>query len=740
MKKNRTRILIGLALVLMILAHVTHHLRVPFIDSLETLIYDARLRLTMPRTQDPRIVILDLDEKSLVEPERGGEGHWPWPRDRLALMLDKLFNHYKIAVVGFDIVFAERDRSSGIRVLDQLAAQDLKHVADFQSTLTRIRPQLDFDELFGRSMKDRAVVLGYTFLGQEVAKNVLPPPVLTAASFKGQAPAVARFLGYSGNLEVLQKNAAAAGHFNPVHDNDGIVRRVPILGTYRDGYYEPLSLAMLRLVLGSPPVEAIMADEGMSTGYSGLEGVRIGKYKIPIDEEGAALVPYRGPRESFKYFSLVDVINERVDVSELRGKIALVGATAPGLMDLRATPVDPVYPGVEIHANLIAGMLDESIKHKPAYALGAEFAIVLFLGVAMSLWLPVLTPQQATLVTLTLLVLALGINLSLFHYAHIVLPLASGLGMILLLFALNMVYGFFVEARGRRQITGLFGQYVPPELVDEMSRDPEKFSMEGESREMTVLFTDVRGFTTISEGLEPKVLSQLMNDFLTPLTEVIYRHRGTIDKYMGDCIMAFWGAPLNDPNHARNGVLAGLEMQRTLRGMQAQFRAKNWPEIRIGVGLNTGRMSVGNMGSRVRLAYTVMGDAVNLASRLEGLTKEYGADIIVGEDTQQAVPGIVFREIDRVRVKGKDTAVTIYEPLGLEGEVTKAVLDETHLFHDALEVYRKQEWDMAEQKLLELKKISPDDRLYDTFLEHIAFLRAHSPGPGWDGAFTFQTK
>ena len=740
MRRNWTRIAIGLALVLMFLAHVTDHLRVPFIDTLETIIYDVRLRLTMPRTQDPRIVILDIDEKSLVEPERGGEGHWPWPRDRLALMLDKLFDHYKIAVVGFDVVFAERDRSSGIRVLDQLAAQEFKHVPDFQTTLTRIRPQLDFDELFGRSMKDRAVVLGYTFFTEEQAKGTLPAPVLTKASFKGQAPSIARFLGYTGNLDVLQKYAAAAGHFNPVNDKDGLVRRVPILATYGDGYYEPLSLAMLRLVLGSPPVKPIMGDDDMSTGYIGLEAVRIGKYVVPVDEEGAALVPYRGPQKSFKYFSLVDVIQERVDVSELRGKIVLVGATAPGLLDLRATPVDPVFPGVEIHANLIAGMLDESIKHKPAYALGAEFALVLFLGIAMSFWLPVLTPQQATLVTLTLLVLALGINVSLFHYAHIVLPLASGLGVILLLFGLNMIYGFFVEARGRRQITGLFGQYVPPEVVDEMAKDPEKASMEGESREMTVLFTDVRGFTTISEGLEPKALSQLMNDFLTPLTEVIYRHRGTIDKYMGDCIMAFWGAPLTDPNHARNGILAGLEMQRTLKAMQPEFKAKNWPEIRIGVGLNTGRMSVGNMGSRVRLAYTVMGDAVNLASRLEGLTKEYGADIIVGEDTQQALPDIVFREIDRVRVKGKDVAVTIYEPLGVEGEVTKAVLDETHLFHNALELYRKQEWDMAEQTLLELKKIAPDTRLYDTFLERITFLRANLPEPGWDGAFTFQTK
>jgi adenylate cyclase len=209
---------------------------------------------------------------------------------------------------------------------------------------------------------------------------------------------------------------------------------------------------------------------------------------------------------------------------------------------------------------------------------------------------------------------------------------------------------------------------------------------------------------------------------------------------MGDCIMAFWGAPLDDPNHARNGVLAGLEMQRTLKAMEPELRAKNWPDIRIGVGLNTGRMSIGNMGSKVRLAYTVMGDAVNLASRLEGITKEYGADIIVGEDTKNAIPDVVFREIDRVRVKGKDTAVTIFEPLGLAGEVQKSILDEAELFHESLELYRQQEWDMAELRLLRLKTTAPDVRLYDTFLERIAFLRSTPPGPGWDGAFTFQSK
>jgi adenylate cyclase len=310
----------------------------------------------------------------------------------------------------------------------------------------------------------------------------------------------------------------------------------------------------------------------------------------------------------------------------------------------------------------------------------------------------------------------------------------------LMLFIVNMGYGFFVEARGKRQITGLFGQYVPPELVDEMAKDPGKFSMRGESRDMTVLFTDIRDFTSIAERLDPETLSQLMNEFFTPLTEIIQKYRGTIDKYMGDCIMAFWGAPVKDPLHARNAVLAALEMQRAVGDMHAAFKARNWPEIRIGIGVNSGRMSVGNMGSRVRLAYTVVGDAVNLASRLEGVTKEYGVAILVGEDTKRAVTNISFREIDRVRLKGKDTAIAIFEPLGAEDCVTGNQLEEVRGFAEALNAFRAQDWQGAEQQLIVLKKRFSPAHLYEVFLERIAVLRKQPPGPTWDGAFTFQTK
>jgi adenylate cyclase len=281
---------------------------------------------------------------------------------------------------------------------------------------------------------------------------------------------------------------------------------------------------------------------------------------------------------------------------------------------------------------------------------------------------------------------------------------------------------------------------VPPELVDEMSENPGNFTMEGESREMTVLFSDVRGFTTISEGLSPKELSRLMNEYMTPMTRIIHKHRGTIDKYIGDAIMAFWGAPLADPEHSRHALLAAMEMQQALAPLREQFKAKGWPEIRIGVGINTGTMSVGNMGSEFRMAYTVMGDAVNLASRLESLTKQYGVGIIVGEHTKKALPDVVFRELDRVRVKGKDEPVAIYEPLGAAGQVDKTALDELELFQRALKLYRAQDWDLAEVQLLNLQKSSPESTLYRLYLERITHFRANPPGVEWDGVFTFKTK
>lgn len=739
MKQHLPRIALGVVLVLLLLPHAAHWFKLPFVEQLDAMLYDYRLRLTMPGTKDERVVIVDIDEASLRQ-----EGRWPWSRDRLALLVDKLMTGHGVSVLGFDVVFSETDESSGLRVLDQLARERLQDNPDFRSALADIRPQLEYDRVFAAAIRGKPVVLGYVFLVSEgSATGVLPAPALQVRDLGGRKVDFFAGKGFTANLAALQENAVGAGHFNPLPDFDGVTRRVPMLAEFQGGLYESLSLAVVRALLGMPPVTPGLVQT-RSRDYSGLEwlelGTARGSLRIPVDQNVATLVPYRGQRGSFTYMSAADVLRDKVAPGALKGKIVLVGTTAPGLFDLRATPVDSVYPGVEIHANLIAGILDQNLKLKPPYVIGAEVVQLLAVGGALSLLLPLLTPLRATLAAAAVMALLLAFNLWVWTAGNLVLPLASAMLAVIGVFVANMSYGYFVEARSKRKITGLFGRYVSPALVEEMSKHPDDVSMEGDSREMSVLFSDVRGFTTISEGMEPRELSRLMNEFLTPLTQVIYEHRGTVDKYMGDCIMAFWGAPLSDKDHARNAVLAGLGMQRRLAELQPQFRARKWPEIRVGVGVNSGRMSVGNMGSEIRVAYTVMGDAVNLASRLEGITKQYGVTMVVGEQTRKLCPDIVFRELDRVRVKGKEEPVAIYEPIGLQQDVDKARLDQIKLFHEALRAYRAQDWDRAEMNLLNLARATPGEPLYEIYAKRVQFFRTRSPGAGWDGVFVFETK
>jgi adenylate cyclase len=740
LKKNAILIALGVMLVLLFVGNAAHFYRLNFIDRLSAILYDYRLRISMPNSVDDRIVILDINEQSLKE-----EGRWPWSRDRMALLMDQLFDRYGVAVVGFDVVFAEKDNSSGLNVLQKLGQNQLKSDAGFQAALGQIAPQLEYDKLFATKIKNRKVVLGYYLTSQKDhnTSGLLPAPTFPAGAFKNSLIGFTSWNGYGANLPELQSAALSGGHFNPLVDTDGVVRRVPMLVECNGAYYSSLSLAMVQVLLGEPPVTLGYAD-GKSSGYSGLEWLELNaanqRYKIPVDHEVASLIPYRGKQGSFSYISIADVLHDRVDPLKLKDKIVLVGTTAPGLLDMRSTPVSEVYPGVEVHANMIAGMLDQDLKQQPAYMLGAEVLWLLLVGIALSVLLPLLTPMRAILVSIVMFAISQALSQAMWQYADVVMPIANSLVMIALLFALNMSYGYFVESRTKRQITNLFGQYVPGELVDEMSRHPESVSMEGESREMTVLFSDVRGFTTISEGLDPKELSLLMNEFLTPLSRIVYKHRGTIDKYMGDCIMAFWGAPLPDAQHARNAILAGMEMQATMGALQDRFKERGWPPIKIGVGVNTGRVSVGNMGSEVRVAYTVMGDEVNLASRLEGITKQYGVGIIVGQNTKAAVPDFVYRELDHVRVKGKDKPIAIFEPIGLVSEVDKTVQDELKLFHEMRRLYRKQNWEQAELQLMNLQRMSPQTELYRIYVERIAYFRKNPPASDWDGVFVFDTK
>lgn len=727
------RIALGLAITLFFVAHAAEWFptadgKLRFVSQLDNIIYDTRLRMSMPRGVDERLVILDIDEKSL-----GELGRWPWSRKLMAELVDKLFERHGVAVLGFDVVWAERDSSSGIEVLDRIA----RDVPAFQSAYAKLRPGLDFDARFAASMKDRPVVLGYYFNFEEraVKANALPRPVLPKGSFEGRRVFFPTIFGHTGNLALYLDSAAGAGHINPLTDFDGVLRRVPLVVEYEGEYYEAFALAMVRALLARQTGTRPAVEAGFPEGGADLEWLRAGSLQIPVDAGAAALVPYRG-REGFRYVSLADVAADRIAPGALKGKIAIIGTTAPTLQDMRSTPIADVYPGVAIHAHMIAGILDGEVKKRPLYVVGAEVVLLLIGGIALALLIPRLSALWATLVT------ALGIALiAAFNFAvwqgGLVLPLAASVLIAAAIYVLNMAYGYFVESRSKRRLAGRFREYVPPEVVAKMELDPDKYD-KPKSAELTILFSDIRGFTSISEALTPDALRDYINEYLTDMSSIIRdRHRGTLDKYIGDAIMAFWGAPVEDPQHARNALLAALAMQRHCAPLNARFAARGWPALKIGIGVNSGTVRVGDMGSRLRRAYTAMGDAVNVASRLEGRTKAYGVGILVGEATRSRVQDVVFREVDRVKVKGKDEAITIYEPLGLEGEISR---DELRLWGDVLHAYRTRDWDAASMSLGHLLALNPGCGLYGITLQKVQEKRRNPPPADWDGVTVFDEK
>ena len=726
----------GLAIVLIFLVHEAEWFQFRFLQQLELWAYDTRLRLFMPNTLDPRIVILDIDEKSL-----NAEGRWPWSRNKLATMIHQLFERYHVKVVGFDVAFAEPDPSSGLASLDQIAKGDLAGNPEYLAWLQKSRETLDYDKLFAEEIGKYPVVLGFFLGGKTDKAGVLPFPTFQEKALGDPNWVFMHNLatGFSGNIKPLQDKAAAAGHLYPSLDFDGVTRRVPIFMKYGEGYYEALSFAMTRTLLGNVPAKINVRPPAVAN-LATIPSVDIGTLHIPLDERMSALVPYRGASGVFRYISATDVIRGTLPAEELKDKIVIVGTSAQGLLDLRSTPVREDFPGVEVHANLISGFLDQKIMHKPDLVLAISVLTILLIGVPFAILLPRLSALVSTASISIVFVIVVCINLYAWKMQEYVLNISAPVSMLVALYLLNMAWGFFMETRSRRLITGLFGTYVPKELVDQMSKNPEEYSMRGESRDMTVLFSDVRDFTSISEGLTPEGLKDLMNAYLTAMTEVIQEKRGTIDKYIGDLVMAFWGAPLSDPEHALHGVEAALAMQKRLRALDDDFVKRGWPILNAGVGLNCGEMSVGDMGSKFRRAYTVMGDAVNLGSRLEGLTKEYGVGILVSENIVKAAQGFVYREIDFVAVKGRTAGIPIYEPIGKVGEVGETTLTEIDKFHKALEWYRKQRWNEAEEGMKNLRFASPETKIYKMYLTRIAEYRANPPGADWNGLWKWTTK
>lgn len=722
----------SLLIVLVFLLHATGYWNISLFNKLEQMTYDIRIRQTLPNSGDPQILIVDIDEDSLRE-----IGQFPWPREYIAQMLYILFAEYEISTIGFDIVFAEPDRRGASEALSNM----LEQRPELKELLEPLITEMNGDRQLAELLAQVPSVLGF-YLDREREKDTpsvgqLPQPLELISPINPQLLPIPKSNRFSANQPVLQENAMSGGFFdNPLVGQDGVFRRVPMLQEYKGQYYQSLSLGLVRSVLGNPPIELIVSgDESNPI----LEALDVGGFQIPVDNHSGALVPYYGRRGTFEYISVVDIFRQTVPKEKLQGAIVLFGASAPGLLDLRTTPIESVYPGVEVHANLVAGILHQSFKHQPAYTIGGEILLILILGLLLTFTLPLMQPVFI-LVGSSLIFLGIWSgNLWLWTDYNWVFPLATPLLLSALIIAYQLAYGYLIESRGKRQLTRLFGQYVPPELVDEMDQDPSSISLEGESRDMTVLFSDVRGFTTISEGLSPEELTRLMNAFLTPITGVIHDHRGTIDKYMGDAVMAFWGAPLNDPKHASHGVKAGLEMIKVMHELAPEFKKRGWPELRIGVGLNTGMMNVGNMGSEFRMAYTVLGDAVNLGSRLEGLTKQYGVDLMVSETTAEAASEYEYRQLDLVRVKGKHEPVAIFEPMGLKGMLDQKTSDNLEKFHQALDYFKAQQWGYAERLLNELKE-GDQHLLYDVYLDRVQHYRDNPPGEDWDGVFTHTSK
>lgn len=741
---------------------------------LDNVIYDQRFNMLTPssRSSDPAIVIVDYDQKSL---ER--EGQWPWSRFKLAQLVEQLAG-YGALVVGFDVFFPEYERNlaSELQSRIELAPDYAELAGPLLPQLEQYSELFDGDRAFADAMQSVDTVLGFSFsLDPDARGGMLPEPIFRIDDADRAVISLQSMLGYTANVDVLQEAARGAGFFDTVPDIDGIIRSSPLIMQYGDEIYPSLALDMARLYLFADEFSAdIEAD---ATGRkSELHGVFMGGVRIPTDANGRVRVPYIGPSRSYPYLSATDVLRGTLSAEEeelLFNSLVLVGTTATGLYDLRATPVQEVYPGVEIHANILNAILNSSrslvvegeaaegeaeqgrfsgmlsVLHegrmspfpvRPDWERGVIRFGIIVIGIGLSLIYPYLGPALLGVSSISFLVGLTLLNFQMWSRYNLDFSLVILWLLIILITTVNMTYGFLKESLSRRAIKGMFDQYVPPAHIDAMLNDPDKYNFEGESKELSVLFSDIRGFTSISEKLTAVQLKAMLNDFFTPITGIIFEHQGTIDKYVGDMVMAFWGAPLDDPDHRAHAVMAALKMQQKVEELKPVFHEKGFPEVNVGIGINTGMMSVGDMGSTYRRSYTVLGDAVNLGSRLEGITKVYGVKILIGEETHDGLNGFLCRQIDKVQVKGKEEPIRIYQPLCRDAEASpelRALVDD---WHRAFALYQQQQWDAAEALLHELQQRDPGTFLYSLYLERIAGLRQEVLPADWDGSFRHTSK
>ena len=689
---------------------------------------------TSPRDSAVRpVVIVDIDESSL-----SAFGQWPWPRTILADLLTRLYE-WQAAAIAFDVIFPEPDRSS--------LNEAVKHFRDLDDdTRGRLLHLPSNDEVFAQAIGRGNVVLGQAGINAFHPRSLEKPPETAFATVgPDPSPYLIAFPYILRNLPKLEQAAVGHGLISIRTERDGMVRRVPIVMQAEDKIVPALTLDLLRVATGSSTI-MIRTDE------SGIQSVAVPGLELPTDRNGRIWV-YFGPHDKARFVSAKDVVEGNVAPERFAGKLVLVGTSAIGLLDVKTTPVLSAMPGVEVHAQLLEAALTNSLLVAPSYAIVVEMIGALIGGVVLAL----LAPAASVLMLFASAALAAAAFVAaswiLFSRYQMLFDATFPLIATLSVYKSMVLMGSFREQVDRRRIRSAFAQYLSPTLVEQLANSPQRLVLGGEERVITVLFSDVRGFTTIAETYKdnPHGLTTLMNRFLTPLTNAIMARNGTIDKYMGDAVMAFWNAPLDDPAHESDACHAALDMLERVdalnqeREREASTSGTRFVPIKIGIGINTGRCTVGNMGSDLRFQYTVMGDSVNLASRLEGQTKAYGLPILIGSRTAAAVAEqFALLEIDSIRVKGKTEAEVIYAIVGRADVAASPEFKSLQDHWAMLRVcYRKQDWTGA-LKMIDLCHCECERLglvgLIDAYADRIRRLEQRSPTPEWDGVFTAETK
>lgn len=692
-------------------------------------LFDPRAKKIKP------VTIVDIDERSLAK-----LGQWPWPRTTIADLIINLTNLGAV-VIGFDVVFSEPDRLN-----PDVAARTMRYLDEV--TRSKLRELPSNDQVLADAIRRSRVVLGETGMPDvrmESDESLPFTPFATLGKEIDPLLFLHQFPGLLRNVPVIEKAAAGRGLVTIVPERDGIIRRVPMVLQAQGNTMPSLSLEILRVVTGTPTI-LLKSDE------AGIKSIKLKGLEIPTDSHGQLWVHFARQDPSI-YVSATDVLDNNVPVDQIKGKLVLIGTSAAMLNDIKTTPVSPAMPGVEIHAQVLESALTGGFVQQPNYGLAVEFFAAMIAGLFVIAFAPNLGP--ARLVALGALFATGLIGTSWYAYLYhrqlldFTYPLLSTTAIYLTL----IFSGFVREQAQRRQIRSAFGQYLSPALVEQLAQSPEKLVLGGEEREMTILFSDVRGFTTISESYkqDPQGLTRLMNRFLTPLTNAILARKGTIDKYMGDAIMAFWNAPLDDKQHQLNACNAAVDMLEKIdelnkiRQQEAEEGGHPYLPLNVGVGLNTGTCVVGNMGSDLRFDYSVLGDSVNLASRLEGQTKEYGFPIIVGSRTALAVKDeFAILELDFIMVKGKKEPEVIYAIAGREDVAESEHFQRLrNLTIEMLACYRTRDWDGALAAIERGRKTDEAhslELLYELYEQRIKGYQQSPPPQDWNGAYQLLTK